>query len=339
MIGGGSEVLGFDTEMSSDWGPRVMLFFKPEEIDSFGESVRLKLSENLPRTFAGYPTSFTPADANNHGVQLLEFNSSGPVQHRCEIQTVSRFFSEYLGFDITKKLESEDWLSFPGQKLRSLRAGTIFRDEIGFADLLSKFCYYPDDVWLYMLACGWARIEQEEHLMGRAGFVNDEIGSAIIGARLVRDLMNLCFLIERVYPPYPKWFGTAFQLLPCAEKLKAPLQSVLTAQDWKHRQMHLQTAFEQVAILHNQLGLTEKLPEKTRDFHGRPFMVISMGDFSKALCQRILRDQSVSKTIRKLAQEPLIGSIEQFSDSTDLLSNSQWREWVRSLYHLERNDS
>ena len=33
LIGGGSEVLGFDTEMSSDhhWGPRVMLFFADED--------------------------------------------------------------------------------------------------------------------------------------------------------------------------------------------------------------------------------------------------------------------------------------------------------------------
>jgi hypothetical protein len=35
----------------------------------------------------------------------------------------------------------------------------------------------------------WNRIGQEEHLMGRADR-GDEIGSAIIAARLVRDLMS-----------------------------------------------------------------------------------------------------------------------------------------------------
>ena len=49
--------------------------------------------------------------------------------------------------------------------------------------------------------------------MGRAGFVNDEIGSALIGSRLVRDIMRLTFLMEREYPPYAKWFGTAFSCL------------------------------------------------------------------------------------------------------------------------------
>ena len=63
------------------------------------------------------------------------------------------------------------------------------------------------------------RLNQEEHLMGRAGMVGDEIGSAVIGARLVRDLMHLCFLMERKYAPYPKWFGTAFARLACEAEL------------------------------------------------------------------------------------------------------------------------
>ncbi len=32
--------------------------------------------------------------------------------------------------------------------------------------------------------------------MPRAGFVGDEPGSALIGVRLVGDIMNLCFLVE-----------------------------------------------------------------------------------------------------------------------------------------------
>ena len=65
-----------------------------------------------------------------------------------------------------------------------------------------RFKYYPRDVWLYLMASGWNRIGQEEHLMGRAGLAGDEIGSALIGSRLVRDLMRLCFLMEQQYAPY-----------------------------------------------------------------------------------------------------------------------------------------
>ena len=54
-------------------------------------------------------------------------------------------------------------------------------------------------------------------MMGWAGFVGDEIGSALMGSRLVRDIMRLAFLMEREYIPYAKWFGTAFTQLNSAE--------------------------------------------------------------------------------------------------------------------------
>ncbi len=37
--------------------------------------------------------------------------------------------------------------------------------------------------------------------------IGDEVGSALIGSRLVRDIMRLCFLMEQTYAPYAKWFG------------------------------------------------------------------------------------------------------------------------------------
>ncbi len=137
------------------------------------------------------------------------------------------FWLDYLSFDLDREIEPIDWLTFPEQKLRTLMAGAVFHDDIGLQAVRDRFAYYPHDVWLYLLAAGWARIGQEEHLMGRAGYVGDEIGSALIGARLVRDIMRLCFLMERQYAPYPKWFGTAFQQLNAAATLTPILQQAL----------------------------------------------------------------------------------------------------------------
>ena len=190
-----------------------------------------------------------------------------------------------------------------------------------------RFAYYPHDVWLYLLAAGWARIGQEEHLMGRAGYVGDEIGSALIGARLVRDIMRLCFLMERQYAPYPKWFGTAFKQLDAAATLAPILQQALSADRWQERQEHLATAFEVIAARHNRLGLTETLPEKTTSFFGRPFRVIWGEKFSRALCARV-----TDPAVRRLIELPLIGSIDQFSDNTDLLSDPRWRLALRNLW-------
>ena len=72
LIGSGSEVLGFDTEMSSDhhWGPRVMLFLREADHARYHTALHRSLSDQLPRTFHGYPTNFTPPNPEDSGTQL-----------------------------------------------------------------------------------------------------------------------------------------------------------------------------------------------------------------------------------------------------------------------------
>jgi hypothetical protein len=41
---------------------------------------------------------------------------------------------------------------------------------------------------------------QEKAFVGRCGEIADELGSAVVAARLIRDLMRLCLLIGRHYP-------------------------------------------------------------------------------------------------------------------------------------------
>ena len=52
-------------------------------------------------------------------------------------------------------------------------------------------------VWRHLLACQWQRISQEETFVGSCAEVGADIGSAIVAARLVWDLMRLCLLLER----------------------------------------------------------------------------------------------------------------------------------------------
>jgi hypothetical protein len=329
LIGSGSEVLGFDTEMSSDhhWGPRVMLFLREADHARYQAALRRSLGEHLPRTFRGYPTNFTPPDPEDGGTQLLRAADTGPINHRVDILTVREFWLDYLGFDVDHAIEPIDWLTFSEQKLLTLTAGAVFHDDIGLQAVRDRFAYYPRDVWLYLLAAGWARIGQEEHLPGRAAYAGDEIGSALIGARLVRDIMHQCFLLERRYAPYPKWFGTAFRQLPCAARLAPVLRQALSAGSWQEREAQLCVAYEYLAARHNQLGLTETLPEKTTPFFGRPFRVIWGEKFSRALCACV-----TDPAVRRLTKVPLIGGIDQFSDNTDLVSDPRWRLALRNLW-------
>lgn len=329
LIGSGSEVLGFDDEMSADhhWGPRLMLFLHEEDHQRQAQAIQNVLAHRLPYQFRGYPTNFTEPNPDDSGVQLLQAIDSGPVNHRVSRHTLRGFFSEYLGFDIQHSLEPADWLTFSEQKLRTIAAGTIYHDDIGLQNVRSRFAYYPHDIWLYLLAAGWARIGQEDHLMGRAGMAGDEVGSALISSRLVRDIMRLCFLMERSYAPYSKWFGTAFKQLTCAQDLWPILQRALRAEMWKARERYLVEAYEYVAVMHNALKLTEPLPAQAVSFFGRPFQVVGLHGFADALLKQI-RDP----VVKRIAERPPIGGIDQFSDSTDLVSNPLWRPALKQLY-------
>src|SRR5436190_10962974 len=55
-LGSGSEVLGFDTERSTDhgWGPRLQVFVDDAAVDE----VRAALEDALPETFQGWPVRY-----------------------------------------------------------------------------------------------------------------------------------------------------------------------------------------------------------------------------------------------------------------------------------------
>lgn len=330
LVGSGSEILGFDTEMSADhyWGARLMLFLGEGDFAEFRDSIDEKLRHKLPYEIRGHSTNFVLYSEEDKTLLPTEIES-GLVNHRVEIFTIRKFILDYLGFDINEPITPADWLSFPEQKLRTIGAGgAVYHDEIGLRETLQRFEYFPRDVWLYILASAWNRVGQEEHLMGRAGMVGDRIGSAIIASRLVRDLMRLCFLMEKRYAPYPKWFGRAFSELKCAEDLSPIFKKVLAAEDWKTREKFLAEAYERVAAMHNALEITELLPAKADNFFGRPFLVIHLhGKFAEAICQQIN-----DPIVKQLAEKPLIGSIDQISDNTHILSDPRWRLIFRNLY-------
>jgi hypothetical protein len=329
LIGHGSEVLGFDDVMSTDhhWGPRAMLFLAEDGPNDYAQMIRDVLARRLPRTFLGYPTNWSLPDPADNGVQGLVEATDGPINHRVDVLTVRQFILDDLAFDIADPLTPADWLTFPSQKLRTLTAGAVYHDDVGLQAIRDRFAYYPKDVWLYLLACGWERIGQEEAFVGRTGMVGDEIGSALIAGRLVRDLIMLCFLMERQYPPYAKWFGTAFSRLAYAATLGAQLRRVLAAEACQEREQRLVPAYEQVVALHNALGLTDPVVPAVQPFFSRPFMVTCGWRIADRL-----REQITDPEVRRIAGRRPIGSIDQWSDSTDLREAAGLRMRLAALY-------
>jgi Domain of unknown function (DUF4037) len=309
LLGWGSDVLGFDTERSTDhgWGPRLQVFVEAGDV----ERVRTTIEKALPEEFLGWPTRFGWDEV--------------AVSHHVEVSTLGGWLHERIGFDAREGVSVRRWLATPQQRLLELTAGGVFHDPRGeLTALRGALAWYPDDVWLWLLACQWRRIDQEEPFPGRAAEVEDELGSRVIAARLVRDVMRLAFLLERRYAPYSKWLGTAFARLDAAAALRPALLDVLGARDFASREDALVAAVEEAAARHNALALTEPVDTAVRLFHTRPFRVLGSARFVDACLERV--------TDPWLKSLPLIGGIDQFADSTDALEDPAFYTAAASLY-------
>ena len=301
LIGWGSEVLGFDTPLSRDhhWGPRVLLFLSEKDYPKLHKRISVALSRQLPYEFKDYSTNYSEPEPNGvrHPIRITH----GPVNHMVNIYTVRSFFEARLGVDPTKKITVDDWLTFPQQRLLELTSGEVYHDGLRQLEKVrAKLEFYPRDVWLYLLAAQWTRISEEEAFVGRTGDVGDDLGSQIIAARLVREIIKLSFLMERKYAPYSKWLGTAFSKLEVSKALAPLLKQVLAATRWKTRERSLATAYSLMAERHNALKITPPLSTETLHYYHHPYRVIFAERFAEAI-----KHESKDKRIQKIKTHAL----------------------------------
>ena len=311
LIGTGSDVLGYDTPRSTDhgWGPRLQVFVGPEDV----APVRARIEQGLPAEFGGWPTRFGWDDV--------------PETHHVTVCPLAEWLAGRLGFDPREGVRLRDWLATPQQALLEMTRGGVFHNGLGELDAVrAALAWYPDDVWLWLLACQWRRIDQEEPFVGRAAEVEDEVGSRMVAARLARDVVRLCFLLERRYAPYSKWLGTAFRELDSYGAIGDSLLETLAATEYRRREDALVRAMEAAASLHNALGVTRRVDETVGRFHERPFRALGSGRFVDASLERV-----GDPRLRAL---PLVGSIDQLMDSSDVLGEPAVRAVAARLYDV-----
>ncbi|WP_150243913.1 DUF4037 domain-containing protein [Nocardiopsis quinghaiensis] len=308
LLGPGSEVLGLDTERSTDhgWGPRLQLFVADPD-----ERVRVldTLADGLPDRVHGWPTRFAPGDGPP-GTWPPDADAPDG-RHRVEVLDPGDWFRGRLGFDPRTGVTTADWLAAPAQRLAEVVGGAVFHDDAGeLTGARKRLAWYPDDVWRYVLACQWQRVSQEESFPGRCAEAGDHLGARVVAARLVRDLMRLALLLSRRYPPYSKWLGSAFSRLPEAEALTPPLSRGLDADTGA-----LAEACSLLAAWQNRTGLAESLDTGLRPFHDRPWPVLDSARFTRALLERIGDPELVGR--------PPVGAVDQFVDNTDALTRPE----------------
>ena len=311
LLGRGSELLGFDTERSTDhgWGPRVQVFVTAAEV----APLRTVIEAGLPDDYRGWPVRFGWDEV--------------PVTHHVTVSTLDDWLGRQLGCNPLDEMTFVDWLTIPQQHLLGVVRGAVYHDATGaLAAVRDRLAYFPPDLALWMLACQWRRIWQVEPLVGRTAEVGDEAGSRLVASRIVRDLMRLHFLLARVYWPYDKWFGSAYRALPSSADVLPALEAALDAPDHSHREDALVAAYEALGRLHNETGRTDTVDPRVSFFYARPFRVPKSDRFVDA-CLRRVHDP----WLRSL---PLVGSIDQFVDATDVLVNVRAARSLRSVYGL-----
>ena len=286
------------------------------------ESLRARIDVGLPEIFRGWP------------VRYYRWQT-GRVEHHVEVTTVGEWLRGQLGFDPRVSMPIGAWLSTPQQLLLEVTGGMVFRDDVGeLTAIRETLAWYPHDVWLWMMASQWQRLQDDESFIGRTAEVGDALGSRLVAARIAQGAVRLCFLQERRYAPYAKWLGSAFARLEAATEVGPLLEACSPPRT-------LQAAnTPSCACTRCWPGGTTRsasprpLSTATEPFEVgiggavRPFRVLNAERFVQA-CLASVGDEH----LRRL---PVVGSFDQLTAPTDLLLHfTDWPRQFGAIYERQ----
>jgi hypothetical protein len=217
LVGAGSEVLGFDDEVSTDhdFKPAFCIFIPGEDVIDRKTAFQLERAyAKLPDEFMGYKRQkLSPVGGARHGVIRLE---------------------DFLLQKTGKKdgcLNTYEWLKIPSQYLLEVTKGELFFDGSGeFTRIREQLSVMPRDVRLKRLAGHLL-------LMSQAGQYNfprmlkrkDMPSAGICAYEYVKNAIAAIYLINNEYMPYYKWQLRGLKELDILSHLTLPLEFLLTA--------------------------------------------------------------------------------------------------------------
>lgn len=325
LLGYGSDVLGYDDPVSTDhmWGPRFYLFLK-EEDRALKPRLLEAFSAQFPQTYRGYNVNFSAPDPNDNGIRHASPSSDGKVDPLVFLYTVDEYLDFYLGTHDLENISDVEWLSFSENRLLTLAVGEFYVDGLHVAQRLQSISYYPKNVWLYLIASNWYLAAEEQAFVKRCATTGDEIGSILVCSRIAERLMRLAFLYCKEYAPYSKWFGTAFQKLPIPQEIKEAIFQAVKASSISQREEQLVLAQHLLAKLHNSLHITPPVSDEIQSYFNRDIKVI--------YADRIAHAVQAQLEGTPLSQAPLIGTLSQVSNFTNLYENVSKRDAIQALY-------
>jgi len=309
LIGGCSDVLGFDDYKSTDhvWGPRLQIFLEEENFDFIKDKLDTIFKHSLPFEYKGFPTNYKVVEGwSNNG--YMQYKQEYPINHFIEIETVNSFFNRDITINKDWKIDFKDWLSFPEQHLLELTSGEVFYDGIGdLTKARQTLEFFPNEVLSLRMFMLWKSIYEEQAFIGRCAEKDDRIGESIITNRIINKLMKICFYYERKYFPYSKWFGVAFKKLEISKIISPLIEKVIASEERKEREKALCHLYIELIHKHNSLGLTSYVEPKIINYYSRGYL-----GFDSEL---ILNELSKNINWSKIKDIDLLSKVELFDDS------------------------
>jgi len=323
LIGYGSDVLGYDDEISRDheWGPRGHIWLSTADYSRYARRLDRILHEELPLEFLGFKTRFVV----DHGLQALVPAPEGQTgtHHHVAITTVPRYLRIQFGL---RRLPPTvlDWICLPEQKLLELTRGKVFYDPVGeISAVRQAFAYLPDDVWRFKLQYAWEAVDSVDVAMLNAAR-GDTLSARINLNKLVESIVRIVFLLNRRYcPGSPKWLSREFYALPrLAREIGPRLEECQVMDDIPASCSVIADVLRILVDEQNRLGITEPVTLEAPEYRQEQ---------QSFYLQKVIRAlaESLPPELRELE---IHGGSDQWVTNADVLIWAEQYGKLRAIY-------
>ncbi len=216
LIGEGSDVYGFDDELSTDhnWGPRFQIFLF-EQNPILKESIETALASSLQSKFDGYEIRQWPPEKG--------FKSF-------EVWFWPDFTEKLLGLR-QRPVDPMSYARVTEAQFFSLLSGSVFWDPNGdLKRARTQWDHMPQEVWYWRLYWAWMNLYRRDDIL--RAFIHGEFEmSRILLCRYAEWTIRLGYLASRQYSPYRKWLLRMFKTLSGMERIHDSISNAINTQD------------------------------------------------------------------------------------------------------------
>lgn len=331
LIGYGSDVLGYDDDLSRDheWGARCYIWLLDSDYDEYATSLNQAFDEGVPTLFKGYPALFSLDESNE---VLVPYNGTTHIHH-IAITSVSRHMQIQLGLH-SSQLSIYDWLVIPEQKLMEWTRGKIFTDSVGEITAVRKtLTYLPEDIRRYKLKYAWSSF-RHLYVAGIAALRGESLSARLLLNRMVEKAIQLVFLYNKRYRPGTyKWMSKELrQISPLVNELIELLEGILMEPCVTRAIEQIEGVLTILVQQHNDMKLTEYIELQPPIFYARGLQSYSYINIEDAL---------FSSLPKELQHLEIPGSLDQFITSQHILVWADHYSKFKPVYstksEIERN--